>query len=353
MTPKERILTAVQHKEPDRVPLDMWFTPEVERMMMEETWIKDPFELRVHLGHDCLITHVGLVKSFYLKEDTEYIDPWGITYRQVEYLGGRGKYTEIVNHPLAGDNTKLMSYKPPDPYEPEQYKELDSLIKRFSKTHCIVGGVLGSVFEGPWYLRSMPQFLQDMLINKDYASTLMDLVMDFHLKAGLKMIEMGCDMILAGDDVGTQDRMLISPSLWREFIKPRYERLFGEYKRLNPRIIIATHICGHIEPIIGDLIDVGVDVLNPVQPLAMEPASLKKRFGTHISFWGGVDDQRVLPFGSPEDVFREVRLRISQLAPGGGYIVCSSHNVQPQTPLENIKAFYMAYEKLGQYPVNL
>jgi uroporphyrinogen decarboxylase len=197
----------------------------------------------------------------------------------------------------------------------------------------------------------MMQFLQDLLFNKDYAHRLMDMVMDFHLKAGIHMIRAGCDMLLAGDDVGTQDRMLISPDLWREFVKPRYGELFDAYRREKADIRIATHICGSIEPIIDDLIEVGVDVLNPVQPLAMDPARLKKRFGNRLSFWGGVDDQKVIPFGTPSDVKREVRLRLEQLAPGGGYILCSSHNVQANTPADNVAAFYEASKAYRSYPI--
>ncbi|MCX7040660.1 MAG: hypothetical protein NT005_16190, partial [Spirochaetes bacterium] len=167
------------------------------------------------------------------------------------------------------------------------------------------------------------------------------------------LARMGCDVLMAGDDVGTQDRMLISPALWREFIKPRYGRLFGAYKRAKPDLKIAVHICGFIEPIIDDLIEVGVDILNPVQPLAMDPARLKKRYGDRLSFWGAVDDQKVLPLGSPADVEAEVKLRLSQLAPGGGYILCPSHNVQPTTPFENIRAFYRAAERYRSYPLNV
>ncbi len=353
MTSKERVEIALSHEEPDRVPIDLWVTPEVEKVLMQVTGTYDPFDMRVKLGHDCLMSIAGIVASFYMSEEPEYIDPWGITWRRVEFANGMGHYTEIASHPLAGDDKKLLSYKPPDPEMPHQYEELSDLIKRFGNTHCIVGGILGSVFEGPWYLRGMMLFLQDLINNKDFASQLMDMVMEFHLKAGLKMIEMGCDMLLAGDDVGTQDRMLISPSLWREFVKPRYGALFQEYKNANPDIKIATHICGYIEPIIDDLIEVGVDVLNPVQPLAMDPAHLKRRYGNSISFWGGVDDQKVLPSGSPQDVEEEVRLRLKQLAPEGGYILCSSHNVQPTTSLDNIWTFYNTQKKYGKYPLDI
>jgi uroporphyrinogen decarboxylase len=297
------------------------------------------------------MTIVGMVASFYLSDDKEYVDPWGITWGNTSYAGGLGRYTEILHHPLSGDDAKLSSYSPPDPHEPDQYREAAYLIEKYGKTHSIVGGVLGSVFEGPWYLRGMDQFLTDLLVNKDYAAALIDMVADYHLKAGLKLIEMGCDLILAGDDVGIQDRMLISPELFREFVKPRYAYLFGEYKKLNPEVKIATHICGYIEPIIDDLIDAGVDILNPVQPTAMDPGRLKRRFGKRISFWGAVDDQRVLPFGTQDQVAEEVRLRLGQLAPGGGYILCSSHNVQPTTPIENIRSFYAAAKKYNRYPI--
>jgi uroporphyrinogen decarboxylase len=344
---------AIAHEEPDRVPLDMWITPEIESRLMAETGTADPFEMRVRLGHDCLTVFVGIVASFYMSDKKEYVDPWGITWARVPYSNGAGSYTEMVGHPLAGDDALLASYRPPDPEEPRQYDKIASLIARYGKTHAIVGGVASSVFEGPWYLRGMDSFLQDLLINKDYAHRLIDTVMDFHLKAGLRLIRMGCDILCAGDDVGTQDRMLISPELWREFVKPRYGYLFGEYKRANPNLKIAAHICGYIEPIIDDLIEVGLDILNPIQPLAMDPAALKKRFGKRLTFWGAVDDQKVLPFGSPSEVEAEVKLRLSQLAPGGGYILCPSHNIQPTTPMENVHAYYRAAEAYRSYPLRV
>ncbi len=352
MTPKERVSTALAHEEPDRVPLDLWLTPEVERALLAQTGEADPFEMRVRLGHDCLMAIVGIVASFYQSEEPRYVDPWGITWARTALPGNAGSYTEIVGHPLAGDDARLDSYRAPDPGEPGQYRKAADLVHRYGRTHSIVGGVLSAAFEGPWYLRGMEQFLSDMLINKDYARRLIDLVADFHLQAGLKLIDLGCDILLAGDDVGIQDRMLISPELWREFVKPCYGRVFGAYKRRNPKVKIATHICGYIEPIMDDLIEVGVDILNPVQPTAMDPARLKRRYGKRISFWGAVDDQRVLPLGSPPEVEAEVRLRLRQLAPGGGYILCSSHNVQPATPLENIRAFYAAGKRYGTYPVS-
>jgi uroporphyrinogen decarboxylase len=351
MTSKERVRIALAHEEPDRVPIDFWMTPEVESRQLRRAGMTDPFEMRVAAGHDLLMTSVGMVSSFYLSRERRYVDPWGITFENVPHPDGTGSYTEIVGHPLAGDDSLLASYRSPDPEEPRQYEAVASLIRRWGDTHCIVGGVHCSVFEGPWYLRGMERFLEDMLVNKDYAHELIDKVAAYYLIAGLKLARMGCDVLLAGDDVGMQDRMLISPSLWREFVKPRYGRLFDAYRSVKPDLRIAVHICGFIEPIIDDLIEVGVDILNPVQPLAMDPGRLKRRYGDRLAFWGAVDDQKALPLGTPREVEEEVRLRLRQLGPGGGYILCPSHSVQPMTPMENVDAFYRAAGEYRGYPM--
>jgi uroporphyrinogen decarboxylase len=353
MTPRDRVRIALAHEEPDRVPTDLWMTPEVEAELIRRTGAGDPFAMRVEAGHDLLMSSVGMVSSFYMSQEEQYVDPWGVRFARTSYSHGAGSYTEIVGHPLAGNDALLASYRPPDPEDPEQYAQISALINAYGRTHCIVGGVHCSAFEGPWYLRGMESFLQDMLLNKDYAHELINRVAGFYLTAGLILARMGCDILLAGDDVGTQDRMLISPALWREFVKPCYGRLFSAYKQARPELKIAVHICGFIEPIIDDLIEVGVDILNPVQPLAMDPARLKSRYGHRLSFWGAVDDQKVLPLGSPRDVEAEVRLRLAQLAPGGGYILCPSHNVQPTTPMENIRAFYRAAERYRGYPLRV
>jgi uroporphyrinogen decarboxylase len=139
--------------------------------------------------------------------------------------------------------------------------------------------------------------------------------------------------------------------MWREFIKPRYARLVGAFKEQKPDLKIAYHCDGYFEPIIPELIEIGLDALNPVQPLAMDPAEIKRKYGDRLSFWGTVDTQRTFPFGSPKEVEEEVRERLRTVAPGGGLILCSSHRVQPDVPLENIRAFYRAAQEYGAYPM--
>jgi uroporphyrinogen-III decarboxylase len=165
------------------------------------------------------------------------------------------------------------------------------------------------------------------------------------------MVGLGVDVIWIGDDFGMQDGMIISPQLFREFFKPRYAYLFSKWKTLNPNVKIAFHSDGNIFPIIPDLIEVGLDILNPVQPKSMDPAKVKKMYGDKLSFWGPVDIQEVLPFGTPQDVANEVKLRLRTVGKGGGLIIAPAHNIQSQVPLENILAFYETAKTFGRYPL--
>jgi uroporphyrinogen decarboxylase len=191
------------------------------------------------------------------------------------------------------------------------------------------------------------------LINKDFAHELFEHLTAYSLVAGKEMVAQGIDVLWLGDDFGTQRAMLLSPRIWREFIKERYGRLIAAYKDQNPSLKIAYHCDGYIEPIIPDLIEIGLDILNPIQPLSMDPAEIKRKYGQQLSFWGTVDVQNTFPFGTAKDVENEVRERIRTVAPGGGLILCSAHRVQPGTPLENVLAYYRAAREYGRYPVHV
>jgi uroporphyrinogen decarboxylase len=156
------------------------------------------------------------------------------------------------------------------------------------------------------------------------------------------------DIVAIGDDYGMQDRTILSPEMWRKCIKPRYAELIDSIKSNYPNVKLFHHSCGSIYPIIDDLIEIGVDILNSIQPTAkdMEPEKLKKKYGDRITFHGGIDVQNLLPFGTPREIQSEVRRRLEILAENGGYIVAPSHNIQAGTPAENIIAFY---EMVNEY----
>jgi uroporphyrinogen decarboxylase len=174
---------------------------------------------------------------------------------------------------------------------------------------------------------------------------------DYHLKLGFKLIERGVDILWLADDIGGEHTMLMSPVTFREMIKPKMGYMIGELRKRDRNVKIAFHSDGFIEPVIDDLVEVGVDLLNPVQPESMDPAGLKKRYGKRIALWGTVSTQSTLPFGSPAEVEAEIRERIETCGPGGGFLIAPTHNIQLDVPFENIQAFYSSVKKYGTYPV--
>jgi uroporphyrinogen-III decarboxylase len=180
--------------------------------------------------------------------------------------------------------------------------------------------------------------LLDMVVDPDLANHLFDIPFQYHLTAAKKLVELGVDMVWTGDDMGAQHQMMISPRMWRTYFKPRMAAFISELKALNPDVKVAYHTDGNVEPIIPELIEIGLDVLNPVQPASMDPAKIKKLYGKQLSFWGTIDEQRTLPFGTQENVANEIRQRLATVGYDGGLILAPTHHVQLDTPLENFWA---------------
>ena len=367
MTSKERLKTAMEHKEPDRVPYMSTFVPEVELILKEkykkelaeiggETDIRyqGMTELDILYEHDMLLLTYGMSTGYYRDTDSDsYIDEWGITWEKIPYetVNGTGYYTEIVDFPLA-DDSKIDSYVPPNP-DDEDMGYAETIIERFGDEKYICGIIDCSIFEALKYLRGITQSLIDLAINKDLAHRIMDMSVEYHLKLGYKLIDRGVDMLWLADDVGAEHTMIISPETFREMQKPKMGYMISELKKRNKDIKIAFHSDGFIEPVIDDLVEVGVDLLNPIQPESMDPAQIKKRYGDRISLWGTVSTQSTLPFKGPEEVDAEVRERIKTCAPGGGFLLAPTHNIQLDVPFENIEALYNAIKKYGAYPIRL
>jgi uroporphyrinogen-III decarboxylase len=212
------------------------------------------------------------------------------------------------------------------------------MIRDFKDEYWIVGVTVTTIFETAWALRGLEKVLTDMIISPELANHLLDIPYHYHLTAAKKLVQMGVDMIWTGDDVGAQNRMLISPHLWRLYLKPRMACFIAELKAINPALKIAYHTDGNVEPIIPELIEIGIDVLNPVQPASMDPGKIKEQYGDRLCFWGTMDEQYTLPFGSPAEVEAEVLQRLSTIGKDGGLILAPTHHVQLDTPLENFWA---------------
>lgn len=346
MKNRERVQIALEHREPDRCPFFTGFTPEFAERL-RASLIKrgelprgksSPYDLDRAVNNDMLLTFVGWANCYYQEGET-YTDEWGIGWQSVEHTTrfGKGRYTEPVGHPLADDQA-FSDYQPPDPNRPELYLAARETIKKFKDEYWIVGAVVCTVFETAWALRGLERTLKDFVKNRDLLKVLLDIPHRYHLTAAKKLVEMGVDMIWIGDDMGGQEQMLISPRDWRFFFKPLMAEYIAQLKNINPDVKIAYHSDGYIYPIIPDLIEIGLDILNPLQPASMDPARLKKDFGEHLSFWGSLDIQKTLPYGTPEEVQREVWERLRTVGKGGGFIIGPSHYIQVDTPMENFFA---------------
>jgi uroporphyrinogen decarboxylase len=360
MKSRERVELALNHEEPDRCPFQVGFTPEFAARLQGDERIQNLEALNLHgegtnyaveraLGEDMLITSVGWADSYY-RDTKPYTDEWGIGWNIATYQTafGRGIYTEICRHPLADDNA-IGGYQAPDPNRPALYQQASRVIRDFKAEYWIVGSTVTTIFETAWALRGLKQMLMDMARNPELANVLFEIPFRYHLTAAKKLVELGVDMILLGDDMGAQKQMIISPGMWRKYFKPRMAKIIAELKTINPALKIAYHTDGNIEPIIPELIEIGLDVLNPIQPASMDPGKIKKQFGNRLCFWGTIDEQYTLPFGSPHDVVNEVKLRMETVGFNGGLILAPAHSVQLDTPLENFWAMIKTITQTPDY----
>lgn len=363
MKPRDRVLRALNHEKPDRCPMQISFTPEFAQRLradLRQTGRAphnphgggNTYELECAIGEDLLLTSVGWANSYYANEvyapgNSTYTDEWGVTWKDAPYMTrfGSGRYTDMVGHPLA-DKRALDSYRAPDPNRPELYEEAKRLIAVHKEEYWIVGVTVTTIFETAWALRGLEQMLMDFREDPQLADAILNIPLGYHLTAAKRLVEMGVDMIWIGDDVGTQHGMLISPSVWRRFFKTRMAEFISTIKGINPQVKVAYHCDGNLEKIIPELIEIGLDVLNPIQPACMDPARIKKQYGDKLCFWGTIDEQHTLPFGTPEQVREEILKRLETVAFDGGLILGPTHHVQLDTPLENFWA--MVHTITGQ-----
>ena len=347
MTSKERVQMTIDHKEADRVPICATYVPEIDKQLRDRYQCYND-DVGVLLGNDMVKIASGLENSFYLSDEPEYVDPYGITWKNV--YNSTGHYTEIYDHPLRAEDADVSVVKMPDANKDEKVlKAVKEAVEKYGKEKWIIGSCQCSIFEAAWYMRGIEQFLMDMIVDEDFTNELLDTVMTYPLQMGLNFIDAGVDMVWLGDDVATQIDMLFSPELFRKYLKPRYAMIFEAYRKRNPNIKLCYHSCGNLEKVIPDLIDIGLDVLNPIQPSAMDVAHIKKTYGDKLTLYGGMDVQKVLPFGTAQDVRDEVKRLIQICAPGGGYILSPAHHIQSDTSMENVDAFYEAWKEFGSY----
>jgi uroporphyrinogen decarboxylase len=382
MTARERVMLALNHKEPDRIPIDLGATivssisnqtyPELERLLglpVEEIKVLDYVQqlpyvseaLMQRFGVDFRMvqlpaaTTVG-VKVFEEGDYYAFYDRWG-SKLHMPRMGGF--YFDWVDFPIKEPTMRsLDAYQWPQPDSEQVNAELGRLAKQLyeESEYALVGSAVigGGIFEQPARVMGMQNFLMSLISEPAFADRLMETITDIYIESCNRYLEYVGPYIQVftyWDDVAGQNDWLIRPDLYRKVIKPKQKRLVDAIKK-KTNAKLFYHSCGASRDLIPDLIEIGFDILNPVQVSAkgMDTKELKKQFGRDMVFWGGgVDTQHVLPFGSPQDVVEEVKRRIDDLAPGGGFVFAAVHNIQALVPPENIVAAFDTALEYGTY----
>jgi len=355
MDSRQRILTAFAHKQPDRCPNFIWINDDTMEDLVNHLGVSSAEEAKRKLGVDRW-ADVGVSVSF-PREAEETIDSLvpekykGDERFQVMDSGRVARLHEDVDYledtvfyPLGEIESKeeLDGYPFPKESWLVESDQLERVIENYKKEGFVVSGGVAQPFKSAWLLRGMQNVLMDYLRNPQLISEIYDRIYSFATAKALRLVEKGVDMIKIVGDLGMQRGLMMNPDTWREFDKPRLKEMIGKWKEANPDLYVYMHTDGDVKAIISDLIEVGVDILNPIQPECMDPVKVKKKYGDELVLHGAVSLQRTLPFGSPREVKDEVRYLIENCNVDGGFVVGPSNVLFKEIPLENIVALYQA-----------
>lgn len=348
MIPKERGLAAYYLEEPDRVPMDFWADESVWQRLCGELKIEKREKLlkRLHIDfrHCYWAGDIGPIERY---SDGSYRDWWGVIHDSK----GIPKI-----HPLSniGSIEELDRYDWPDP-DKVDYHTIARTVELYTEEYVVYGGAWSPIFFVALGLTGIQSFFRYVYTKTEVIHKLLDIITDFYFETSKKIFELcskDIDIFFMGDDYGTQTGLFLSPKMFRELFKPRLERLFKLAKKYG--LLVQLHSCGSIREIIPDLIEIGLDGLDPIQVRAtnMSVENIKREFGDKICLHGSIDTQRTLPFGTPVDVKMEVLHRLKTTAQGGGFVLAPSQVFLPEIPTENIITMYEVGYEYGRYPIN-
>lgn len=363
MNSKERVAMAVCHQEPDMVPIDYWATPEINERLMLYYGFQEYEQLMRELEVDCRYiqgpSYVG--QKFKTFPDGSVEDLWGV--RRVQVHAGKGlykwSYKEVSVSPMEPMTTLkevedyiAARFPSPDWWD---YSGVAADCARFPDVAVINSGDRldrTSQLKPAMYLRGVQQILLDMAVNPAIAQCIFDAVANYFFEYNPRVFEAakgGIDIFMMGDDMGMQHCPMLSVPMWRKFFKANF-RKFVDIAH-NYGIKVMYHTCGDVRPLIPEFIDCGLDILQSLQPRAkdMDLGELKEEYGKYLAFQGAMDIQETLPLGTVEDVRNMVKRAMDVGKPGGGYIICTAHNIQPDTPTRNAVALFEAYKEFRNY----
>lgn len=361
---KERVLLALNHQDPDRVPIDFGATIATSIVVSGYEKLKQFLGLHHEnrllrpvaqsvIPDDSVLDYfrvdtVPLILGNFSEEKTKwmgpesFLDAWGTTWKKAP----DGHFINVDGPFQKKDPTmdQLKSYAWPNPDDPSLYAGLEERADFLGKStdRALILNLPLGVIHQCQFIRGFSEFLMDLASNPELAKRMMEIVSAIWIRIAenaLEIVGAKVDLVAWGDDVGIQDSLMMSPAMYRNQIKPFHQKMIRAIKK-RTEAKVFYHSCGAVSPLIEDFIEIGVDALNPVQVSAkgMEPAVLKQKFGGRITFWGGIDTHHILPQGSPQEVREEVKRMIGLMGKGGGYVLAAIHNIQADVPPENVAA---------------
>lgn len=351
---RERFFAAVRHQRPDRVPMDLWARPEVMRQLREHLGTEDVDDA---LGID--FANVDLPDRFagfdrkaadprggdwpgaggrYIWHDERtFEDPWGV----VRCVGSDGKLVEWISGPFA-ETTDLASYVFPCTDHLAEPSEITARIASLKAADKVVCTEVAMPFKRAWHMRGLENLLCDMLLERDFVAGLYDRIYAFETERAVRAATAGADVIQVIGDIAMEDRLLFKPEIFHELDVPRLREMIRKTREAKPDVLMFYHSDGDMTEAMDDLIDVGFDIINPIQPECMDPYEVKQRWGDRITLWGTISVRTTLPRGTPDAIRALVRERIQRCGHNGGFVLAPANLISYDTPVENILAMYEA-----------
>ncbi len=338
---REKCLAALRREDDAYVPFEFCLCPSLLDEFEKRTGTRKVDEYYSFPVLGCSAPYIGPKNKFlpYYPDltDIRLDEAWGVGYKS-----GSVAHFSHMQHPMRNFETlaEFQSYPYPDPlteFDWLQTKKRFAEIKQGDK--LAVACMEMTIFEIAWYLRGMETFMVDMLLNPDLAHYHLDRISAINREKAKQYALAGCDILRLGDDVSTQLAMMMKLETWQEFIKPRLAAVIASAKSVNPNLLVFYHGDGNCQEIFPELIEIGVDILNPVQPECMDPVKVKKQYGDKLSFWGTLGTQTTMPFGTPDDVKQVCKTMIREVGKSGGLVLSPTHLLEPEVPWANIEAF--------------
>jgi uroporphyrinogen decarboxylase len=351
MTSRERTLAVLRREVPDRLPRELKLTPPLLEEFQRRTGASDPAEFFALDVRDVFFAHPAELPDFsayYPEGLPRFWNPegWEVGEWGVGVTDGSMHHFIHLEHPMKRltEVEELERYPFPDLTPPARHRHLEARVRDLHERGLFVIGFMEwTIFEIAWHLRGLTELFTDIAFNPAFAERLLDRITPIRCFEARRFAEAGVDMLKIGDDVGTQKAMLMSPKMYRDWFKPRHAAVIRAAREASPDLPVCYHSDGNCWDIIPDLIEIGVTVLNPVQPETLDLAAVKRNFGDRLVFWGGIGTQTTMPFASSDDVYRTVQRTIDILGPTG-YFPCPTHVLEPEVPWENILAFLRAVD---------